>query len=753
MSNVVVTSGGLSQVISAGGSEFSGPFFPIKYFLLVYDPRIDENVHTVNEGLDTDVLEFSATSLSGDTNPIEGDGHIVYNVDGYTLSSLEHLIISGDETIGSTSISNSRYNDIARMNLYNGDPLLSIISGGNTMTYNGGGNWIKDSDNVLVTKTSGTDSFITDKDNYFIVDSFSPIGVTSGSGKLRGLFKCRIGNQIGDFKFNKIALFTASFDGGVELDVQPTLVAMAGLKSVVLKTINSTNISNVEIDIEVEFNVSGPFSDISYMTNDYWTNISPTSGGGLYYDGNVVIASSGSDYVPQAKLNVTSPDKSQLRLSNVYQEKYYDFDVDSNNRLNIITSGNENGDVYFDNEIIVENVVNSETLSADEAYIKNVHVTENLDVQVISGFTGIVKIENTVVSADNEVVGIGSSSDILGIYSHVDPGTTDTGYAFKSLADGTINDDVYGGQFEAKDGNITIGVKGIATKSLLAVAPTLFAGGLFVGTTDNSNMPDNSTMYGIWSYINDYGYPNSTINYYAARLGNGSDGGDVLIDNNLDIGSDVIVSGNLNVGNDVVISGNLNVNENIVLSGDLLDVNGVGVSGYDPLYISTNQVWLTKSYSLSGSDSNNIDTWKYREETQDGTAANDTGNRWGDRYLLLSDYDGLLGKTNSIIKKVVDFCFVKKDNYDNIYYSFTQNTTTISSYYKLFLVNEDSSYAYNTTANFTNPGTDVSGSIDMSTINTNDFCRFVLSMHCDNGADFSQGDYMVFQNIKIYQSK
>ena len=98
MSNVVVVQAGLSQVITAGGIDSRGPYFPIRYFLLVYDPRIDPNIHTIGEGASTDVQEFSATSLSGDASAIQTGGNYIFNISGkvkhhYIIKFLSYRLI------------------------------------------------------------------------------------------------------------------------------------------------------------------------------------------------------------------------------------------------------------------------------------------------------------------------------------------------------------------------------------------------------------------------------------------------------------------------------------------------------------------------------------------------------------------------------------------------------------------------------------------------------------------------------------
>lgn len=365
MTNVIITNAGVNEIISAGGASSSGPYFPIKYFLLVYDPSFDESIHSVNLGLSTDALPFSANSLSADTNAVQHSGHLIFNIaNAYDITDTQFLI-SGSG-IGNTqgykdvnTISGNAYNHLADINTIYGLPLVSCFSGDGITTSGTGnvGEWyLANAASYLKTANisgSSTSPFLSDKSKYFNVSSYSPIGVPS-SDQLRGLFKCRVDNSVGNFVFNKVALFTTSYDeSGNESSSNPVLVAMAALNSAVRKTNDGGNIANVEIDVECQFNVNNTTTNISYMSQDYWTraNNATISGGtdtvGLYYNGDVVIGTSGTNWQPSAHLEVTDNVKQQLRLNNVFGDQFVDFNVQSDASMKLSTSGTDQTLVTF----------------------------------------------------------------------------------------------------------------------------------------------------------------------------------------------------------------------------------------------------------------------------------------------------------------------------------------------------------------------------------------------------------------------
>ena len=82
MSNVVITSAGLSYATSAAGV---GPLIAIKYFLPVYDYRSDPNTQT-----SASLLDISLCMSASDTSPF---GEILWNIEdpnAYSLSPTDN---------------------------------------------------------------------------------------------------------------------------------------------------------------------------------------------------------------------------------------------------------------------------------------------------------------------------------------------------------------------------------------------------------------------------------------------------------------------------------------------------------------------------------------------------------------------------------------------------------------------------------------------------------------------------------------
>jgi hypothetical protein len=357
MTNVVIVSAGTNEIIS-GAPHLNGPYFPVKYFLLAYDPSFDNTIHS-NANLTTDSLPFSATSLTGDTNGVQHSGHLIFNIPGaYTISSEQFLLSGGGIGVGqgyngTDTISGNAYTSLTDINLLFGNSLVNCFSADALPVATGTvGEWfLEDASTFAVTENisgSKTSPFLATKSNYFQISSYSPIGV-AGTDQLRGLFKCRVDNSIGNFKFNKVALYTTTYDeSGVETTNPPILVAMAALNEPVRKTTGSGNIANVEIDVECEFNIANTTNTISYLSQDYWirANNATYAGGtdtvGLYYNGDVVVGTSGdSDWLPSAKFNVTDGLKQQMRLNNIFGHQYVDFNVQNDASMKISTSGSD----------------------------------------------------------------------------------------------------------------------------------------------------------------------------------------------------------------------------------------------------------------------------------------------------------------------------------------------------------------------------------------------------------------------------
>jgi hypothetical protein len=347
MSNVIITSGGINNgAIEAGGPGTNGPYFPIKYFLLAYDPAIDGDIHTI-DGV-TSATPFIDTVEYGDTSLIKNGGHYIFKRTNYTISETDFLILNGSETVTGTTIGNSDKSATTTIVLSGGKALIDVVSGSSEadLYSTGIGEWY--SENGLSGSITGDTTNIAltgDRDNYFPIESYSPI--SNGEGQMKGVYKCRVGSSYGNFKFNKIGLYITKYAGVEETGV-PVLVAAACLNSTVVKTKSGNNITNLEFDIEIEFHTQNEQAEYQYMTEDYWIRV-PTSADslGLYYDREVAIGTSGSGWIPKAKLDISSEGSMPvLKLNNQYNKQSMIIDIEDSYGTTAELSGISTMSVY-----------------------------------------------------------------------------------------------------------------------------------------------------------------------------------------------------------------------------------------------------------------------------------------------------------------------------------------------------------------------------------------------------------------------
>lgn len=314
MSVVIPTLSGASFMAAAGPN---GPYAPIRYFLPYYDHRVDPFVHA-----DAGTSALTAADLNSATSVI---GEVIYNVSAlnaatpgsyvYSVYSSELLPYdSGATTSGagtSRLVIGSGFDSTALVNRLNGTPLSHVISG-SSITHSGPVNWLVENYTVISGSNGNPYSPSTNRNRFFRVSSYGPITSAAG-GNARGTFKIRLARDIGNFKFNKIALYAAKFlaDGTEDTGVEPVLFAVAVLKNPVLKTTDSTNMNNFELDLEIEFYSQGAASQISYLGDDYWNRYNEQ----LWYSGNIAVASLSAvpgSWETNARLNLTVGDNEDI---------------------------------------------------------------------------------------------------------------------------------------------------------------------------------------------------------------------------------------------------------------------------------------------------------------------------------------------------------------------------------------------------------------------------------------------------------
>lgn len=331
--NVQLMDSGLSAAVSAGGENTNGVYFPIKYFLPIYDPRIDTDIHT--EDTVTSAIDISASMSASDTNPIENGGHAIFNGQTYTISDYNALIIDGSETVGASTITDSDYSSLTKINLLDGTPCLSAISATDVLESNETlGTWEINGTITELSASTDDDNWLTatdanNRDRFFEIKSFTPI-TTTASDHLRGFYKCRLKPTDGDFRFNKIALFVTNYDAsGNEVTGSPlTLIGVVALENTIEKKSSGYGLSNIEVDVELEFNTSGTVSDFPYKQDEYWRT-TPISGSdyAIYTDRFVNIGTSGSGWkTGEARTEITTDNLPNLKLS--YDDGSVTADVD-----------------------------------------------------------------------------------------------------------------------------------------------------------------------------------------------------------------------------------------------------------------------------------------------------------------------------------------------------------------------------------------------------------------------------------------
>lgn len=307
MANTVITNYGAQYVLSAGGL---GPYIAIRYFLPVYDFRIDNNIHT-NQSYSTAAITYDSTIAA--TSAIVGSptGEKIWNEVGYNLST--NYIVSGVGDIsGANYVSAYKQSSMGiGVNTFNGVPLRPSYYGSTfspptsavnrwTITNLSGNNGV----NVLTTGT---------RSKYWRVTDYYP--VTDTSGNIRGSFKCHLDKAVGRFKFNKVAMYAVRVDtAGVESSDDPVFFAEAFVKETCVKSnLLTEGFDDFVVDVQVNLTplnniwVSGFFS----TSGDYWSR----TVGGLYTSTPIGVGSfNGSTDTMDAALHVRRLQNSSKHL-------------------------------------------------------------------------------------------------------------------------------------------------------------------------------------------------------------------------------------------------------------------------------------------------------------------------------------------------------------------------------------------------------------------------------------------------------
>lgn len=327
-----ITSAGLKAVTSAG---VLGPYFAIKYFIPIYDYRIDKTICRGVSGLTSAVSVSSLNLVSATHSTLFGEK--IYANGNYSLSENQFLYWGSDMGSLVDGVNNnvpSQQSVTTDITLESGKPLSVVVSGSKFQSLQEG-----------FFNISGTHQYTAGE-----VSTYNPLSAASwplsafyrvagytpnenGLTSATGTFKCRIPPSTGSFKFNGLALYAVKVDGngfddygnGSTFGFNPTLFSVILFDQAQYKedTVGGINDFEISVDLGFDWNVitSGTSAVAKYIETNYWVKMptsTSTSAYGLSYDGDVVISSSAvaGSYQPRAKLTVTDPYQTQMRLAN-----------------------------------------------------------------------------------------------------------------------------------------------------------------------------------------------------------------------------------------------------------------------------------------------------------------------------------------------------------------------------------------------------------------------------------------------------
>jgi len=420
MSNVVLMDSGLTYAISAANA---GPLIAIKYFLPVYDYRIDSNVHN-GEDWGTSAIDLSASALSDDTTP---HGEIIYNIDetikSYDFSDTDNYVfLDGTENVNSATgpggtweISASVMSKEQYINLYDDTPMFDCVSGTSVQYVSASpteGYWVVEGAGIVSGDNSIPAETSTGTNYFFPITDYYP--VTDGS-TVRGSWKCRLTKNIGNVKFNKIALYCVQIDGSGNEVGSPVLFAQAMLSSPVVKTNFAANgFDDVVIDVQVKIDsLTADFSEVFHSTSgDYWSR----TPGGLYYAENIGIGTFTESLIaPQARLDIKpSDDTSHIRLRNANDDNHY-LEMSLLSATNDLQISATSGDVIFKGDVYIDGLYGNNTTmlisASDTVDLRGDFVDVNgfttfyntIDCRQACGVTGDLSAigTNSYIFADN----------------------------------------------------------------------------------------------------------------------------------------------------------------------------------------------------------------------------------------------------------------------------------------------------------------------------------------------------------------
>lgn len=307
MSNVAITQAGLNYVIEANPS---GPLIALKYFVPVYDYRIDPLLISNDSGT-TSISAVSA--IAQQTAALSATSAVPFGelLGNYSTGQYD-IDYSYDYVIGGTDIGTGIDDSL----MSNGPTHQNVLIVNDVKTYFSSAyvseKFVHTAENdwSCTSLTAVTNSYPTIiKTNMYPVSEYVP--VVDSNGALKGSVYCKLPDVVGTYKYNKIAIYAVKVDeAGDEVADSICLFAEAYFNSPIIRSSFDNGYNETIVDVQMTLSATGggSWNNIFYSTSgDYWLKVID----GLHTSENISIGKStlsnvvdGPDATPKAKVHV-----------------------------------------------------------------------------------------------------------------------------------------------------------------------------------------------------------------------------------------------------------------------------------------------------------------------------------------------------------------------------------------------------------------------------------------------------------------
>lgn len=271
MSKSVITQNGLNFVTSAFNH---GTLIAIKYWVPMYDYRIDP---TIRNGEPLSAISAVMIETSSSVNLSKPIGEPIWNIqNAYKLSdqTFNKYILSGlpGEVFISPVLSNSKQISYVPINLNASTNIpLSNHYGGSSVVVSAGTDVASWTFTDVSAINGVNQDYFADKTKMFPVIDYMPVR-EPGQIALKGKFFCRLSENIGTVKFNKIALYASQYYGNTEINFG--FFGEAYLETPIKKSFFGDGFNLITFEVLLTLSATGGDNNIWYGASaDYWSKV------------------------------------------------------------------------------------------------------------------------------------------------------------------------------------------------------------------------------------------------------------------------------------------------------------------------------------------------------------------------------------------------------------------------------------------------------------------------------------------------